>query len=383
MKKILLALSAALLLTVACAGGGPVGVGVSVGPGVGMNTSYFYDYLAPYGTWVELAPYGYVWQPAGIGFGWRPYTFGQWLWTDDGWFWDSSYEWGWIPFHYGRWGWDADLDWYWVPGDVWGPAWVTWCWSDAYVGWAPLPPGVAFGLNIGLGALGEIPFRYWCFVDGNRFLDRDLDRVILPFERNRAIFDRAVGRGNLSVERGRVFDGGIGIDRVRQFTDRQIQTRRIETMGRPGRAEVGSNAVRVYRPEVGRAEGARPRTFIPRNEAVQRQPELRMEQRGNQAGRRAPQTEQALRQRQSREAELMRRSQQNERQALQRQHEQQMARAANQAERSRMNQEFEQRSQQMQQRHRQEMDGMAQRHQQEMQRFNQARGRSGGRRRTP
>ena len=90
------------------------------------DTSYFYDYLSPYGMWVYQPPYGYVWIPKVYRYGWRPYSYGSWVWTDYGWTWISDWEWGWIPFHYGRWAWDDYLGWFWVPDTVWGPAWVSW-----------------------------------------------------------------------------------------------------------------------------------------------------------------------------------------------------------------------------------------------------------------
>ena len=384
MRKILLLLVGVMLSAGMSAGcGGQAVVGAAVGGGIGqpLGVGYFYDYLSPFGTWVELAPYGYVWQPAGVGFGWHPYTYGSWLWTDDGWFWDSLFDWGWVPFHYGRWGWDPDIDWYWVPGDVWGPAWVTWAWGGPYVGWAPLPPGAGFELGIGVIGLGEIPDRYWCFVQGNRFLDRDLDRLILPFERNRNILGRLTERGNVRMEGGRVFDGGLGVERARELTNRRISAYRLERSDRPGRAEVGPNAVRVYRPEVQRAPNARPQNVTPRQEAARRRAERQMGKVPGRAERGIVRNfDQMLRQRQDHESRTMRQSQEEERQALRRQQRQQASRAANRAERNRINREFEQRAQQIRQRQQEETNRMNERHRQERQQADRTRN-SGGRRR--
>ena len=41
--------------------------------------------------------------PTGIGAGWRPYFYGEWIWTDEGWYWESDEPWGWACYHYGRW----------------------------------------------------------------------------------------------------------------------------------------------------------------------------------------------------------------------------------------------------------------------------------------
>ena len=130
----------------------------------------FYDALAPYGTWLDVPGYGWCWQPTVVVVNpaWQPYCDdGNWLWTDNGWYWNSYYAWGWAPFHYGRWCQYPHYGWLWCPDHVWGPAWV--CWRDypGYCGWAPLPPGacftagfgwtyygaaVGFGFGFGLGA---------------------------------------------------------------------------------------------------------------------------------------------------------------------------------------------------------------------------------------
>src|SRR5262249_17587849 len=63
------------------------------------------DTLAPYGDWIYVANYGRVWRPSPqvVGVGFRPYaTGGRWQYTDYGWSFESDWNWGWAPFHYGR-----------------------------------------------------------------------------------------------------------------------------------------------------------------------------------------------------------------------------------------------------------------------------------------
>ncbi|MGZ4886752.1 MAG: DUF6600 domain-containing protein, partial [Candidatus Aminicenantales bacterium] len=142
MKKTLWIIPVLILTGAACAayisssdagygvGGGGAYVGGPQEFGSELDINYCYDYLSPFGSWVNLDPYGYVWTPRQMGYRWRPYADGHWVWTDYGWTWISDFDWGWMPFHYGRWGWDDDCGWFWVPGTVWGPAWVTWRYSD-------------------------------------------------------------------------------------------------------------------------------------------------------------------------------------------------------------------------------------------------------------
>src|SRR5437870_217071 len=71
-----------------------------------ITVDYFYTSLAPYGNWERDDKYGWVWTPqaAVVEKEWHPYmNDGHWVWTDEGWYWASDYEWGVISFHYGRW----------------------------------------------------------------------------------------------------------------------------------------------------------------------------------------------------------------------------------------------------------------------------------------
>ncbi len=103
----------------------------------------FYDALQPYGRWVSSPSYGQIWVPSRsvVGASFTPYaTGGSWVYTDSGWMFESDWDWGWAPFHYGRWYREPRYGWVWVPGSVWAPAWVDWRFGGGVVGWAPLPP---------------------------------------------------------------------------------------------------------------------------------------------------------------------------------------------------------------------------------------------------
>ena len=119
--------------------------GADIDGNAGQQVDYEYDYaadtdpaavsdfegqLAPYGAWVHDSRYGYVWVPDSVVVGrdFAPYrTAGRWAVTDEGdWVWISDYDWGYIPFHYGRWVWIPARGWAWVPGRVYAPAWVEW-----------------------------------------------------------------------------------------------------------------------------------------------------------------------------------------------------------------------------------------------------------------
>jgi hypothetical protein len=146
-----------------------------------VTVNYFYDSLAPYGSWVVINGYGRCWRPTVCVYNssWQPYCDrGHWVYSDCGWYWNSEYAWG-ATFHYGRWFRDANIGWCWYPDTVWGPSWVTWRYSNNYCGWAPLPPrtscqagvgivynggnvSVGFGFGLGASCYTFVPTRYFC-----------------------------------------------------------------------------------------------------------------------------------------------------------------------------------------------------------------------------
>ncbi len=102
--------------------------------------------LDDHGEWVYVRRYGYVWKPYIIGVsGWSPYRAGKWAWFDDDYVWISYEPWGWAPYHYGRWAFTVSTGWFWVPPSrgvvYWGPGYVGWIRTPAYIAWVPLAPG--------------------------------------------------------------------------------------------------------------------------------------------------------------------------------------------------------------------------------------------------
>ncbi len=155
------------------------------------------EILSPYGEWIYLPGYGQVWRPyrSEVGGDFMPYSSGgRWVYTEVGWVFESDWEWGYVPFHYGNWFFSRGHGWVWVPGSRWAPAWVSWRYGGGYVGWAPLPPygyPYAHGYGYGYG------YDRWCFVD-SRYLDhRDVYRYRIDPAKARAIFHEATPVGNV------------------------------------------------------------------------------------------------------------------------------------------------------------------------------------------
>ena len=117
---------------------------------VGIGFNYFYSSLSPHGKWIEIDDGLVVWKPRIHNRHWQPYARGTWIWTNDGWYWDSYEPFGHIVYHYGRWHYDDYYGWIWVPDYQWAPAWVEWRYDDDYIGWAPLPAYAVFNIHSGI-----------------------------------------------------------------------------------------------------------------------------------------------------------------------------------------------------------------------------------------
>ena len=219
------------------------------------EVGFFYDELLPYGNWVLTRQYGWAWFPNDVRPSWRPYSEGRWMNSDYGWTWVTYEPFGWATYHYGRWAWDSRFGWLWVPGTIWGPAWVSWQNGGGYVGWAPLPPRVGFevGIGIRLGgfdlSVGIRPDSY-SFVPERSFLEARISGFLEPAARNRTIFRSTRNVTNYSYSDNRVMNRGVDIERIERATGRQVQSLRISTDVRAkSRTEVSAGELRIFRPE--------------------------------------------------------------------------------------------------------------------------------------
>ncbi len=238
----------------------------------GISFGVFYSSLSPYGEWVNAGAYGMCWHPVSVPYGWRPYTYGHWVWTEYGWTWVSADPWGWAVFHYGRWMFDPMYGWVWVPGYVWAPAWVQWRWGGGYCGWAPMPPGFHFRVDViitgrdddfGVGAGGwnfvrarEIGAARYAFI-GQKEVPR-----IMGTTRNVTRF-RFTAAG--------VYNVGIQRQEVERVTRTRIETVNIVRGHDPARERMVGNQFHIYAPTSFRPQVKNEEPVIVRERAVERE----------------------------------------------------------------------------------------------------------------
>ena len=198
-------------------------------------SGYFYSQLSPYGQWIEIDYGVVVWQPTIMQTGWAPYSIGRWVWTYDGWYWDSYEEFGYVTYHYGRWYYDDYYGWLWYPDYEWAPAWVEWRYSNNYIGWAPLHPYATFSISIGIhfSHVYHSPYHHWHFITYNNFCHQyPYNYYVAPNYRHR-VYSNTTYRTNYGYRNGRVQNRGIDIDYVRVRSGQEIRQREITRVRDP------------------------------------------------------------------------------------------------------------------------------------------------------
>ena len=214
----------------------------------GGSFGVFYNHLNSYGSWMQMNDGLVVWRPR-VTPRWSPYTYGNWIWTDCGWYWNSTEAFGDVVYHYGRWYNDDYYGWIWVPDYEWAPAWVDWRYDDDYIGWAPLPPYANFSINVGISFSEGFSFGYsrWHFVRYGNFCNSQIGRYFAPAREKARFFDRTHASHNYGYENNRVVNRNIPRDMFEARSKTRLNENRInfrETEGMD-RSQVRGNERRI------------------------------------------------------------------------------------------------------------------------------------------
>jgi len=193
-------------------------------------SGYFVNSLSPYGNWIEIDYGVVVWRPTIMRMDWSPYRDGRWIWTSDGWYWQSYEPFGHITYHYGRWYFDDYYGWLWYPDYEWAPAWVEWRYDNDYIGWAPLHPYALFSIAIGIHytTVYYIPYYHWNFVVYNNFYDPYVyNHCVAPRYKYR-VYSNTRYRNNYTYRNGRVRNNGVDVNIVRARSGQKIRKRDLQ-----------------------------------------------------------------------------------------------------------------------------------------------------------
>ena len=190
---------------------------------------YFYSQLSPYGTWIEVDYGVVVWRPTIIRVNWMPYQMGRWVWTYDGWYWDSYEPFGFITYHYGRWFYDDYYGWLWYPDYEWAPAWVEWRYDNSYIGWAPLHPYAVFSVTAGIYYTNVYvtPYYHWNYVTYVNFCDPYVYNYYVAPGVKQRVYSKTKTRHNFVYYNGRIQNRGVDVKYVSVRSGKEIRQRDI------------------------------------------------------------------------------------------------------------------------------------------------------------
>jgi hypothetical protein len=232
-------------------------------------TIEYREALDPYGSWIQVPSHGWCWQPtlARTDRHWQPYhSGGRWIHSNHGWYWMSDYRWGHVAFHYGRWSRNSRYGWVWVPGSEWGPAWVSWRYGRAHVGWAPLPPHAHYHPRSGFRFQGSrvsarfefgLGYNDYTFCPIGNFYSASPYRHYLNRNRNITVYNQTTVVNNYNTQAGtsgNPANNGVPVQSVQTAARTSIRTVRVldanSTAGRtqvPDRVVKSGSSLAVYR----------------------------------------------------------------------------------------------------------------------------------------
>ena len=240
---------------------------------VAVSFSFFHSNLAPYGNWVTAGSYGRVWYPAGVPAGWQPYTVGHWGWGDYGWTWVSADPWGDWTYRYGTWTFQPPWGWVWVPGYTWAPAWVTWSYTNDYVGWAPIPPTFSFSVGGYFGSPVVVSRSAYCFVPRKSFATHyNVYDARVPVYQNQAILARSQNVTRFPVSGGVVRNEGLALRSVERASAARVQRVSAREM-RAAPARIEATRTSGRRIEVASPASTKKQASVERNQVERNQVE--------------------------------------------------------------------------------------------------------------
>ena len=283
-----------------------------------VNYKQFYDELAPHGEWVQVNAkdlgldlksegesgslmndllgikntyaddfnFGmfFVWKPspdlavtvsAGEPAVYTPYTNGQWVNTNDGWYFKAPTPYEETTCHYGRWAYSPALGWVWLPGRVWSPAWVQWRENDNYIAWAPVPPSVYIVNNV-LTPVVVNENRY-VIVEKRHFIEPSVYkyRYFYKENKNKIMIKEMTKVDGVMIKNKTVINKGPDPISIEKITGKKIEIVKINKVKNRNDVKYTASEINIYTPEFIKSKGkdkkesvSKPEKYVPYTEAV-------------------------------------------------------------------------------------------------------------------
>lgn len=176
-----------------------------------------------------------------------PYSNGQWVNTEQGWYFQAPTPYEEVVHHYGRWTNSPEVGWVWVPGRVWSPAWVDWKQDDEYVAWSPLPPG-SYIVNDQIINPPLYDDRY-VVVEKRYFVEPELYKYHVVENKKKIIIQELRKVDGVMVVNHRVINKGPEVSVIESVLGVPIPIVKINTVTTYSSIGYSDNVIHTYTPE--------------------------------------------------------------------------------------------------------------------------------------
>ena len=199
----------------------------------------------------------FIWRPTGLDAGWKPYSNGNWINSDKGWVWqaNTSEQWGWATYHYGRWWHSKNNGWVWLPGYVWAPAWVEWRVAEGHIGWTPLSPRAKWKIETGIT---DVNYKYktgdadWVFVEKSKFTDDIGRNNIAATDQNSKLLKGSKTVLNIKAENDAIVHTGPDVKEIEKVTGKNLTEKKIKFVNDKSKVQLTAGEISLYKEPIKR-----------------------------------------------------------------------------------------------------------------------------------
>lgn len=179
-----------------------------------------------------------------------PYNNGQWMYTDEGWYFKANTPQEELTSHYGRWTQDEELGWIWLPGKTYSPAWVDWRQNDDYVAWAPVPPGKY--IENDAVKIDDINENRYTIVEKKHLIEPSVYKYRYQYveNKNKIMIKEMTKTDGIIIKDKKVINKGPDVTDIEKKSGKKIEQIKINKVNKKEDAGLKGNSINVFVPEL-------------------------------------------------------------------------------------------------------------------------------------
>lgn len=180
-----------------------------------------------------------------------PYLNGQWVYTDEGWYFKANTPQEDLTTHYGRWTRDDNLGWVWLPGKTFAPAWVDWRQNEDYVAWTPIPPATYIE-NGAVNIKEEINENRYTIVEKKSMMEPSVYKYRYQYveNKNKIMIKEMTKSDGVMIKEKTVINKGPDVTDIEKKTGKKIEVVKVKKVKTKEESGITKDGINVYTPEL-------------------------------------------------------------------------------------------------------------------------------------